>query len=429
MTARRGVAAAAALLLPLATVAACSSPSPPQGPGTPSAPASSTPAASPTTSADVLKTLRTDVDGDGTDDTVELTSPGSDRYRLAVTTANGATSAVEFTSMVPEFTDYPSPLYGAVTLDGRKGSELVVHLWDARENALLGVYTWRSGALVAEKAPASPWLKGWYFGNELAQVQGSRFFDSRGRRYVDVAALVEQDSSQRWVGKITRSVWTQDRWVKVSTRSVTLTHNQAAPHLGYSGPPVLLGVTGAADIDGDGAPDEVRYYRDRHNPYDNAYRFTVTTAQGKVATKKLPAERLDPLLGLAELDGEPGSDLLLQTYSEDPIWQVLTWRDGALVDEPSPAMSDDDAGGEKFWVGGGDERLTMLTFSTAEDGSRHVLVARTNREDTDEYIGVYVESVWRAGTWTPLSAWTKNLSKAEWESFDRGVHGVELLKP
>jgi hypothetical protein len=429
MTARRGAATAASLLLPLVAVVACSGPAAPQGTATPLAPVSSTPAATPTTSA-AVKTLRTDVDGDGSYDSVELFSLGSDRWRLAVTTTKGATSAVEFTSMVPEFTEYAHhPLHGAVTLDGRKGSELVVHLWDARESAALAVYTWRSGALVAERAPASPGLKGWYFGDLPTKYQGARFFDSHGRRYVDVAALAEKSPAQRWVGKITRSVWKKDRWVRTSTRSVKLTRSKAAPYLGYSGPPILLGVTSAADIDGDGSPDEVRYYRDRHNPYDNAFRFTVTPAAGKVVTKTLPAEQIDPLLGLAELDGAAGSDLILRTYSEDPIWQVLTWRKGKLVDEPSPATNTYNESSPKYWIGGGDEAMTRLTFSTAADGTRHVLVAITNREYTEESTTEFTESVWRAGTWVKLTSWTEPLSEAEWDSFERGVHGVDLLKP
>lgn len=190
-----------------------------------SAPAQAVPLPAPT----VTKSL--DVDGDGKADTVELYKVAATRYLLQVTTATRV-SGVFFKSTFPEDWGEPNPWFGAAKLDKVKGYELMVYLWGG-DGVGFAVYTWRSGRLVTEKAPAAPLVKGWYLGG-----QGYRFF-TKGKRYVDVSALTSNAAGTIWSGKIIRSVWKADHWVKVSTRKVKLTTAKAAPYLGFNGATVV----------------------------------------------------------------------------------------------------------------------------------------------------------------------------------------------
>ena len=92
----------------------------------------------------------------------------------------------------------------------------------------LSVYTWRDGRLVAEPAPVGGRIAGWHFGDGTTnQTQGYRFFDTDGRRHVDVSALTfTAIGESRWVGRITRSLWQSGAWVKVSSRSEEITQQQ-----------------------------------------------------------------------------------------------------------------------------------------------------------------------------------------------------------
>jgi len=178
-------------------------------------------------------TTTVDVDGDGKPDTVEVIKITETRYLLQVTTASRI-SGVFFTSTFPGDWGEPSPWYGAAKLDKAAGYELMVHLWGG-DGVGSAVYTWRSGRLVTETAPAAPLVKGWYQGGPLPLAQGYKFFDKSGRRYVDVSALDSNAAGTIWSGKIIRSVWKSGKWVKVSTRTVKLTTAQAAAYQGFKG--------------------------------------------------------------------------------------------------------------------------------------------------------------------------------------------------
>jgi hypothetical protein len=177
-------------------------------------------------------TVSVDVDGDGKADTVELYKVAASRYLLQVTTASRV-SGVFFTSTFPEDWGEPTAWFGAAKVDKVTGYELMVYLWGG-DGVGFTVYTWRSGRLVTEKAPAAPLVKGWYLGS-----QGYRFFTSHAKRYVDVSALTANTAGTRWSGKIIRSKWKGDHWAKVSTRTVKLTTAQAAAYQGFNGAGVI----------------------------------------------------------------------------------------------------------------------------------------------------------------------------------------------
>lgn len=377
-----------------------------------------------------VKTLLTDMDGDGTYDTVKLFDLGSDRYQLTVMTTKGSGAGLAFTSQLGVDMDASQVLYGAATLDGVKGSEVMVNLFVRDVSGYvttpvaMAVYTWRPGGsfpLVAEKAPAATFLKGWHMGRTSGEhAQGYRFFSSHGRRYVDVSDL--KWKGKKFVGKATRSVWRKGAWRKVSTRHLTVKQPFLSPYLGYGGDPVLLGVT-STDIDGVGAADELRYYRyvDDGNG-SGRYKVKVTTATGKVVTRKLAVGgESDPLIGAAALDGVPGRELIFEVNPDDPNWRVFTWRSGRLVDEPAPALCGDPAGGT--WHGCSDETPDNFTFYDV-NGARYALFGTYNGDDPAPY-AKYDESVWQSGAWVKVRSYTDTNPG----TFQRGFIGIDIVKP
>lgn len=389
-------------------------------------PAQTTPAQTTPAAPEPVRTLLTDVDGDAAFDTVALHNLGADRFRITVTTQAGPASSVDFTSELEDYWEPTAALYGTATLDKVKGSEVIVNLWHRTSlggtgsDRDLAVYTWRSGALTAEKAPKAPKARTWHFGDFWGRAQGYRFFTSHGRRYVDVSDLRQKSTSTRWSGRIVRSVWKQGAWVRVSSRTVSLTPAKAAPYLQYSGPPVLLQQY-AADIDGDGTADDVRFYRSLEND-TSRFRVKVITAAGPVVTKAVRGEASDTtMVGAAELDGAAGREIVLLAFSEDPWWRVLTWRSGALVDEPAPAMCGREAGGD--WMGCSDESITRFDFSTV-DGVPTVVVGEVGVEDSYAW---FQKAVWQAGAWVSDPAWGADLTPAEREAFTRGFFGVGFV--
>ena len=114
-----------------------------------------------TATPSVVRTVYTDVNGDGKRDTVTLTYLGSNAFALTVKTTTGKTSTVRFTSHVSADVPASASWYGASAIDGRSGSELIVARYPASrtttsDDAPISVYTWRSGKLAAAKVPASP---------------------------------------------------------------------------------------------------------------------------------------------------------------------------------------------------------------------------------------------------------------------------------
>jgi hypothetical protein len=181
----------------------------------------------------VLNTVSVDVDGDGAVDTVEVLKYSDTKYLLQVTTATRV-SGVFFTSTYPADWGETSPWFGAAKIDKAAGYDLLVYKWGG-DGVGFTVYTWRSGALVSEKAPAAPLAKGWYLGG-----QGYRFFNSKGKRYVDVSHLTVNAAGTVWSGKIIRSVWSAGKWKKISTRTVKLSTAKADPYIGFNGAPLIV---------------------------------------------------------------------------------------------------------------------------------------------------------------------------------------------
>lgn len=379
----------------------------------------------------IARQVFTDLDGDGTRDTVTLFYQGSGRFSLTGETTKGVLASVYFASSVETGSDLPRVFYGASAIDGVKGSELIVTMTtaatDGTSTAKQAVYTWRKGRLVAEAAPASAWGRHWQLSRLDTESRGYRFFDSHGHRYVDATRLTT-DTTNPWNGTITRSVWRGGKWVKVSTRrAATVKTLTAWGQVGFAGPRLLLSQL-KADIDGQGRDDLVTFYA---NGLDH-YLIKVVTGK-KSATKGFHAVGDDtfdglPFIGTGYLDGVAGRELVFEVAPDDPTWMVLTWRSGKLVVENAPALYGQTTT-STVWPGRSDESVTNYAFSQVGDLS-YAVVGDTAAEEYPSGDVRFAKSVWQGGTWKKVSEWVEHgLSADEQLRFHNGFSIPSLIGP
>lgn len=407
-------------------------------PFTPAAPAAAAPApAGMLAPADVpaptvVKHVNTDMDGDGTRDSVDLTYLGSDKFELAVTTTKGKTSKVGFTSHVePGMVPAANTWYGADAIDGRKGSELIVHLYapsvtDSGQNLDVAVYTWRSGRLVAEPAPAASSGTGWQVGvTEGSEgAAGYWFFTSHGRRYVDTSRLTMAEWPWHYEGSVTRSVWRNGKWAKVSTRAVgtkAMAEDLTWKQVGMAGPKLLRAQV-KADINGDGRTDLALIYQ--LGP--DHYRATVL-AHGRKAFADV-TYWTNPFIGAAAVDGVAGDELIAASGSSKR-WTVLSWRhSGKLTKLKAPALYGE-SGNSSTWHRAASGGPTNFTTST-ENGRHYVVTAFGPPTSVLGSEPVrFARSVWEKGRWTKLAQWTAALTQEQWTAFHDGFTAADLVSP
>ena len=376
----------------------------------------------------VVKRINTDMDGDGVRDQVNLTYLGSDNFELAVTTTRGRTSKVAFTSHVdPSFVPAAATFYGADAIDGRKGSELIVHRYAADitpsgQNLTVAVYTWRSGELVAEAAPAARTGTGWEVGvtegSETASGYG--FFTSHGRRYVDTSRLTMTGGRWRYEGSVTRSVWRGGRWVEISTRSARAT-SLTWKQVGMAGPKLLRGQV-KVDVSGDGRADLVLF----HQLGLQHYRATVH-AHGRSASADVTNGEF-PFVGAAAVDGVAGNELIANTAGRTP-WTVLTWRhSGKLVKLGARALFGE-AGSSRPWHRAAVGAFT--NFPASMEAGRHVIVPAWGVSTADPGVQPvhFAKSVWQQGHWTKLTEWTAELTGEQRAVLTDGITVPDLVTP
>ena len=369
----------------------------------------------------VVKHVSTDVDGNGTRDSVTLTYLGSNQFALSVTTTKGKSSTVTFTSRVDaKWAPAPDTWYGASAIDGHKGSELIVNKFtkataESRANITLGVYTWRSGKLVVAKAPSSRWGKTWKVNGTLAgEARGYNFFTSSGHRYVDATRMTTGKYTKPWNGYVTRSVWRNGAWVKLWTHRAKTVKSSELRAWGQ--------VT--VDVDGDGRADLVGYYRDGFN----LHMFRVATAAGRTVYVGYQTEPDSKFIGAAQLDGVAGDELIAEVGSEGPVWTVFSWSDYTIRETPMPALYGG-TGGSIPWQGHSDEAITNLRFYTA-GGSAHVETGWIWYENSILSDPVnFATSVWQDGKWVKQSEEQRVLTEAERATFHNGFTVEGLVTP
>ena len=183
------------------------------------------------------RTVHVDVDGDGHADEVTIEQNALHSYVVNVVTYAGQDDVAHFASTIED--DWGiEPWYGAARLDHVKGYELLV-LTSGGDGVMFRVLTWRSGALVFERAPKTL-MKGaydWYLADLGFARFGYRFSSSNGHRYVRDFELYP--SGTYWKGTIVKSVWKSGAWKKVSSKKVTLTKKQAKAYNWLSGVKVI----------------------------------------------------------------------------------------------------------------------------------------------------------------------------------------------
>lgn len=380
----------------------------------------------------VVKHVNTDVDGDGTRDSVDLTYLGADQFTLSAVTTKGKSASVSFRSHVnSEMVPAADTFYGADAIDGRKGSELIVRLYgpnvtDSGQNLDVAVYTWRSGALVAEPAPAARTGTGWQVGTSEGSeaASGYWFFTSHGHRYVDTSRLVMTEGPWRYEGSVTRSVWRGGKWVKVSTRTVrtkAMGDQLAWKQVGMAGPKLLRGQV-KADISGDGRVDLALFYQ----LGIQRYRVTVLShghrASGDVTFGN------DPFIGAAEVDGVAGDEVIAASASKRPQWTVFAWRhSGQLVKLKAPPLYGESRE-SSTWHGTTGE-ITNFALTT-ESGRHYVVTGRVAAgADLRTEPVRFARSVWASGHWTKLAQWTAVLTDEQRAAFQQGFTATDLISP
>ena len=385
------------------------------------------------TSPAVVKHVSTDDDGDHTRDSVSLTYLGSNQFALTATTTKGKSSTVTFTSRVDtKWAPATDTWYGASAIDGRKGSELIVNKFTkatagSRANVALAVYTWRSGKLVAAKAPSSRWGKAWKVNATLAgEARGYNFFTKSGHRYVDANRMTTGKYTRPWNGYVTRSVWRGGTWVKLWThkaKTVKTSALRAWGQVGIAGPNLLLGQVNV-DVDGDGRTDLVGYYRDGFD----LHMFRVATAAGRTVYVGYQTEPDSAFIGAAQLDGVAGDELIAEIGSEGPVWTVFSWSDYTIRETPMPALYGG-TGGSIPWQGHSDEAITNLRFYTA-GGSAYVETGWIWYENSILSDPVnFATSVWQDGKWVKQSQEQRVLNGAERATFHQGFTVPGLVTP
>ena len=193
------------------------------------APAPTAVAALPGLAAD--RTVKVDVDGDGRKDTVKITNPKSERYRVSVTTAKGRKASITLTSTIEN--DWgQEPYWGAAKIDQVKGYELLLATGGG-DGYTTAVLTWRKNKLVRQAAPKDRSSK--YAWSALSYLDwgrgGYRFYTKKGKRYVEQYLLLRM-GTPRWEGRIVTSRWTSSGWSKTKAKNVKLTGKQLAKYPG-----------------------------------------------------------------------------------------------------------------------------------------------------------------------------------------------------
>lgn len=353
----------------------------------------------------VLRTVRVDVNGDSKADTVTVTALGGTQYELKVVTAK-ATATATFTSDADAGT--AAFWGGAAKLDGVKGAELIV--WASTPDAPddFTVYTWRKGALVAEKAPASPSRAGWW----ASGAYGVRFFTSHGRAYVDVAKIAAA-STNGARAKIVRSVWRGGKWVKVSTRTVKLSAARMDYYSGIQAPSILLNQA-KVDMDGDGKLDTVSF----RLLAGEGTQTKIVTAKGKVIKRTMFHADFDNAPLIAGIDGVPGAEMAFMD-GDGYTWKVLTLRKNKLVVVRSPQ-------GGTVWTRTPENG--QMNYDLATVNGQWQVTTRVFNEYAVPTTMNWTRYLWVSGKWSKDSSWTTNVTEDEAGAMCHGFCGVTITQ-
>ncbi|BDV30332.1 hypothetical protein [Microbacterium terricola] len=184
----------------------------------------------------VIAREKVDVDGDGVKDAVTVTQPKRLRYTIEVKTAAGERSSVTVRGNVYERYRV-SPVKWAAKMDGVKGYELIVELFERATIVRYYVLTWRDGELVKQMAPhpRPEWDKYlWRVGGALTDsfpvTRGYKFYTSNDNIYIVSYKAVKNGDAY---GLVTaKSSWSSARneWVRYWVMDSDISKAQADRH-------------------------------------------------------------------------------------------------------------------------------------------------------------------------------------------------------
>ena len=179
-------------------------------------------------------------------------------------------------------------------------------------------------------------------------------------------------------------------------------------------------------FDTDGWLDEVHYYQQRDLTEAGTFRLTVTTAAGRRVVRTFTAIVGEPLIGTAPIDGEPGEEVLLYVSYDQPTWEVLTWRNGTLGDEPGPARCGGPAG--RSWAGCSEEAFVQMTFSS-QDGAAYVEFLTTSAHWDEGGTALIDRSLWQSGAWAKVSSRSEEITQEQRGALCSGFCAVAITRP
>lgn len=166
---------------------------------------------------------RADVDGDRRADTTTLTT-SKGRYTLRTTTAAGRSSSVR---IKPMWQAEDAPFVGAPQMDGAKGAELVVRTGSGAHTQYFNVYSWRRGALVAQKDPSGATT--WVTDGAMSVAIGYTVRTVKGVKQMTQINLGRDSWEKNATFTGTRIVarWQNGRWTPITRRHVVTPANDS----------------------------------------------------------------------------------------------------------------------------------------------------------------------------------------------------------
>jgi hypothetical protein len=170
---------------------------------------------------------RTDVDGDGVRDVVHYRAINRKLARIRVDTSGGERLRKDL-----DVSGWPRGHFlGAARLDGRRGAELFVGTLLGAHTPWYTVLTYRRGALVVEHNPGASypeWVVDAYANGYVGWTRTVR----HGHVYAVLRDVFRVSTSHRWRGKARRFQWGAHGWVKAGTRTLSITGDRRASHIG-----------------------------------------------------------------------------------------------------------------------------------------------------------------------------------------------------
>lgn len=163
---------------------------------------------------------RADVDGDGRADTTTITqAKGGLAYTVRTTTAAGASATARVKGLWHPET---APFVGAPQMDGVKGAELVVRVGSGAHTQYFNVFSWRRGALVAQKDPSGS--TEWVTDGALSSSMGYTLRTVKGIKQLTQISLGRDswDKNATFSGTRTVARWQNGRWTPITRRNVVV---------------------------------------------------------------------------------------------------------------------------------------------------------------------------------------------------------------